>query len=231
MSAPVPSPPLANAPAGVPSLRTLGTTSVEAAPGNDGRFASPTNAQTAAAAGKIPLADGTGKISLAWLDLTGYVPTSTHVDAGSGLSGGGALTSSLTLSMPNVGPGSGTIGGSGTVIESVTLDAQGRVTAATTVFGGEAITTKTGTYAANTSDHTILGDTTGGAFTITLPTAVGRGGKIFIIKRISATGNNLTIDTTSSQTIDGATAVTLTSQYAGRVVQSDNANWHVIGTF
>lgn len=53
---------------------------------------------------------------------------SITVSAGAGLSGGGDLTAARTISMPNVGPGAGTIGGSG--IASVTLDAQGRVTAA-----------------------------------------------------------------------------------------------------
>jgi hypothetical protein len=57
---------------------------------------------------------------------------SLTVTAGTGLSGGGsvALGASITLSLPNVGPGTGTIGSAG--IASITLDAQGRVTAATT---------------------------------------------------------------------------------------------------
>jgi hypothetical protein len=53
--------------------------------------------------------------------------------AGTGLTGGGtpALGSSATISMPATGPGAGTIGGGTSVVTSVTLDAQGRVTAAT----------------------------------------------------------------------------------------------------
>jgi hypothetical protein len=51
--------------------------------------------------------------------------------AGAGLTGGGALSADLTLGLASVGPGAGTIGGGGNVVTSVTLDAQGRVTAAT----------------------------------------------------------------------------------------------------
>jgi len=61
---------------------------------------------------------------------TAYVPQTTQVIAGTGLSGGGSLTGNVTVSMPAVGPGAGLIGGSG--IASITLDAQGRVTAAAT---------------------------------------------------------------------------------------------------
>jgi hypothetical protein len=61
------------------------------------------------------------------------VNSSVTVTAGTGLSGGGAvaLGASVTLSLPNVGPGAGTIGGGTSVVTSLTLDAQGRVTGAT----------------------------------------------------------------------------------------------------
>ncbi len=52
------------------------------------------------------------------------------ITAGSGLSGGGDLTADRTVSMPSTGPGAGTIGGGSTFITSITLDVQGRVTAA-----------------------------------------------------------------------------------------------------
>jgi len=50
--------------------------------------------------------------------------TVTSITAGTGLSGG-TITTSGTISLPNVGPGAGTISGN---ITSITLDAQGRVT-------------------------------------------------------------------------------------------------------
>jgi hypothetical protein len=59
----------------------------------------------------------------------GYVTSSgvTSVAAGTGLSGG-TITSTGTISMPNVGPGAGSYSSG---ISAITLDAQGRVTAIT----------------------------------------------------------------------------------------------------
>lgn len=76
-------------------------------------------------------------------DLSARALTSTTVSAGTGLSGGGDLSANRTISMPNTGPGAGTIGGGGTYVASVTLDAQGRVTAATsgTPSGGSGYAT------------------------------------------------------------------------------------------
>ncbi len=63
-------------------------------------------------------------------DLAGKVPTSRQVIAGTGLSGGGALSSDVTLSLPSVG----TAGeyGSASSVAVITTDAQGRVSVATT---------------------------------------------------------------------------------------------------
>lgn len=63
-------------------------------------------------------------------DLAGKVSTGTQVIAGTGLSGGGALSGNVTLSLPSVGT-QGTYG-SASSVAVVTTDAQGRVSAATT---------------------------------------------------------------------------------------------------
>jgi hypothetical protein len=86
---------------------------------------------------------------------------------------------------------------------------------------------KTGTYTATASDYTI--DCTSGTFTVTLPTAIGIQGRIYKIKN-SGSGT-ITIATTSSQTIDGVTTKTLSVQYGGLELQSNNANWIVLGSF
>lgn len=77
--------------------------------------------------------DGTFN-ALAGLQVGGVaVALSTiAISAGSGLSGGGNLTTNRTISMPGVGPGATTTGGSGNFILSVQTDAQGRVVALTT---------------------------------------------------------------------------------------------------
>lgn len=89
---------------------------------------------------------------------------------------------------------------------------------------------KTANYTATISDSTIRCDASGGAFTITLPSAVTVGaGKRYMIKRTDflASSNLLTIATTSSQTIDGATNEYLRSGTHLKV-ESDGANWIVI---
>ena len=69
-------------------------------------------------------------------------------------------------------------------------------------------------------------DATSGTFVITLPTAVGVAGKIFEVKNSGA--GTITVATTSSQTIDGDTTITLTEKQ-NLSVQSDGANWIVGG--
>jgi len=86
---------------------------------------------------------------------------------------------------------------------------------------------KTSTYSIANADHTI--DCTSGTFTVTLPTAVGVTGKVFVVKNSGA--GVITIATTSSQTIDGFTTKVLNTQYAGYKVQSNGANWIIIGMF
>jgi hypothetical protein len=91
-----------------------------------------------------------------------------------------------------------------------------------------AVTSKSSTYTALYTDEVILADATGGAFTVTLPTAVGHGGKVFTVKRTNSGANAVTVGTTSSQTIDGTTTAVLAAQYALRTVVSDGSNWQVI---
>ena len=93
---------------------------------------------------------------------------------------------------------------------------------------GAAITTKNTAYTATANDETILANVSAGAFAITLPTAVGATGKTYCIKKIDSSANAVTVNTTSSQTIDGATSRLLTNQYDAIQVQSDGANWFII---
>lgn len=80
-------------------------------------------------------------------------------------------------------------------------------------------------YTATTGDYTIEVTATGK--TITLPTAVGISGRVYTIK-LTASGSG-TVATTSSQTIDGSTTYSLSAQYKYVNVQSNGANWIIIG--
>jgi len=90
-----------------------------------------------------------------------------------------------------------------------------------------AYSAKTASYTLTATDYTVT--LTSGTATFTLPTAVGITGKIYIVKNKGA--GVLTIATTSSQTMDGATTATISTTYAGRVLQSNGTNWDVIGLF
>jgi len=81
----------------------------------------------------------------------------------------------------------------------------------------------TATYAILADDYIV--DATANTFTATLPTAVGREGKVYVIKN-SGTGT-LTIATTSAQTIDGEPNYLLAVQYESISIVSDGSNWKV----
>ncbi len=82
-------------------------------------------------------------------------------------------------------------------------------------------TAKTSSYSILTTDDVI--DCISGTFTVTLPTSVGVTGRIYRIKN-SGTGV-ITITTTSSQTIDGATTSSLATQWTKLTVISNGSNW------
>jgi hypothetical protein len=86
------------------------------------------------------------------------------------------------------------------------------------------IQTKTTTYSVVGTDDFII--CTSGTFTVTLPTAVGRAGKIFKVKNTGA--GVITLATTGGQTIDGAATYPLSVQNFAVTVESDGANWQVI---
>lgn len=91
-----------------------------------------------------------------------------------------------------------------------------------------ALSTKTAAYTLTSTDSVILADATSGAFANTLPTAVGISGRQYTIKRINGGANTVTVGTTSSQTIDGASTKTLGAQWSAVTVVSDGANWQIV---
>lgn len=88
--------------------------------------------------------------------------------------------------------------------------------------------TKTTTYTQDDDDEILIGDTTGGGFTITLlPAAQWANRSILIFKSVAA--NTLTIEGDSAETINGAANVALTAQYSYRRLFSTGTAVLVIG--
>lgn len=88
------------------------------------------------------------------------------------------------------------------------------------------LVTKTSNYTLTYNDYTVVAN---GTITLYLPTAVGHQGKIFTVKQIANLILTVTADASAvGQTIDGASSKTL-GQWKYLTVQSDGANWLIIG--
>ncbi|MBO9151933.1 hypothetical protein ACFOTA_06930 [Chitinophaga sp. GCM10012297] len=98
----------------------------------------------------------------------------------------------------------------------------------------------TGSMAIN--HRVITGNTTAGAevvlyanntgtATISLPAASSCPGRVYIIKKISANGNDVVIDPNASESIDGQPTKTITLQYSAVAFHSSGANWFSIGAY
>lgn len=94
---------------------------------------------------------------------------------------------------------------------------------------GNAIgTISTGTVLTTASTPTLLCNATGGAFTVTLPTAASTSGQIFNIKKTDSSANAVTIDPNGAETIDGASTLVLNTQWQSAQIQSNGTAWYLL---
>lgn len=84
---------------------------------------------------------------------------------------------------------------------------------------------KTAAYTLTATDSVIAADATGGAFTLTLPTAVGITGREYKIMRTNSGANAVTIDGNGAETINGAATYSLSAQWQGVTLVSTGAAW------
>jgi hypothetical protein len=90
------------------------------------------------------------------------------------------------------------------------------------------IVTKSAAYTITNSDDWILGDASGGIFTLTLPNASSVGdGREFTVKKIDSSVNIITLATTGGQNIDGVTSQSLSTQWQSFTVKSFSGNWYI----
>lgn len=79
--------------------------------------------------------------------------------------------------------------------------------------------------------HTILCNATGGAFDVDLPAASTCPGRVYVIKKIDASGNAVSVDPNSSETIDdSSTSYALAAQYDSITIQCDGSEWWILST-
>lgn len=162
----------------------------------------------------------TGAVSLVVGDIPGAVANTVNVLAGTGMSGGGALTGNVTINLANTAVVSGTYGNASTVAQ-FEVDAQGRIVSASNQTITIAVANCTGAVP-NTVNVLAGGLLTGGGaltgnVTISL-TSVPAGNVTGLgtmatqnANAVAITGGNVTANiSTSSLDLTGTTAATAT---------------------
>ena len=82
-------------------------------------------------------------------------------------------------------------------------------------------------YTVLDTDLVILANATAGPVTVNLPSAAGRAGWGFTVKKTDGTMNGVTLDPAGTETIDGLLTLPIPFQYVSRSVVSDGTNWLV----
>lgn len=77
-------------------------------------------------------------------------------------------------------------------------------------------------------DSTVLADASGGAITLTLKSIASFKGKRYSIKKIDSSANAVTIAFAGSETADGQTTLTLSSQYDSVTLAAGPSEWSIV---
>lgn len=94
-----------------------------------------------------------------------------------------------------------------------------------------AATTVYGPYTPTYTNQAVMVDASSAPVTVTLPTAVGNLGFRTSIKKTDSTANAVTVATTGSQLIEGASTRVISVQYQSLDFISDGSNWVVNSSF
>ena len=92
------------------------------------------------------------------------------------------------------------------------------------------VRTVTEAYTATLDDDVVIGDATGGAFSITLPPAATAWDAATQTSKeltfVCITANDVTIDGDDDETINGATTLALSAQYQRVTLISNGTSWY-----
>lgn len=86
------------------------------------------------------------------------------------------------------------------------------------------VVAKTANYTATSTDDVINCDSSGGAFTITIPAASSNSGKVLMIRKTDSTVNNF-VAVTAADNIDGVGTYNLSAQYSFVQIVSNGTTW------
>ena len=95
-------------------------------------------------------------------------------------------------------------------------------------LSGRIVTTAAPTYTLTRLDSVLLVDATAGAVTVTVPAAADYTDRQWIVKKIDASANTVTLDATGANTIDGAGTLALASQWDSTRIASNGTAWFVV---
>ena len=92
-----------------------------------------------------------------------------------------------------------------------------------------AISLKSSTYTATSTDRTLLFNTNSGNLTCNLPAASSNAGLMLSVKKVLG-GNNVIIDPNSSELIDGVATHTMTSVNQSVTIQCNGTSWFILSS-
>ncbi len=96
---------------------------------------------------------------------------------------------------------------------------------------GSVNVTDTVTVTTNTNldaETIVLVNASSGATTITLPSATSYANKVYTIKKIDSSANEVTVDGLGNETVDGETTKTIAFQNTAMQLVSNGASWYII---
>jgi len=86
-----------------------------------------------------------------------------------------------------------------------------------------------GNYTIENTYDLVLFDCSTGNITATLPAVATNNGKMFMLKKIDSTGNQVKIVTPGTEVIDGEDEVILSLQWQYVTIVSDGVDWFIVG--
>ena len=114
-------------------------------------------------------------------------------------------------------------------LEIDSINVSGSISSTTIVVTGSTqlkVTTATTSATLDTTYYYVNADATSGAIVLTLPTAIGISGTVYIVKKTDSSANTVTITPFGAQTIDGVANEVISAQYDSISIISDGANWY-----